>query len=128
MIKHKSSAIAAVCGSRSLTQAPLSPCRLKSNGEPTSGKLAWLPLIVLYPVARRLGYLLEENAQTRRALRERGLGDASQDIEMLVARVAGSLEAMSARLDRIDERQAFTERLLEQHDPRARSSEASDEA
>ena len=46
---HRSSATLAVWGSKSLIQWPLFPRWANLNGEPTSGRLDWLPDI---PVSR----------------------------------------------------------------------------
>ena len=46
---HISSAILDVWGSKSLSHCPDSPCCWNLNGEPTNGRLDWLPLI---PVSR----------------------------------------------------------------------------
>src|SRR5262245_40519950 len=49
LMKHKSSATDAVCGSSSDNHAPLLPCCLNLNGDPASGSDDWLPDI---PVGR----------------------------------------------------------------------------
>ncbi len=70
--------------------------------------------IVLLPIARRIGGMLGESAADRRALREgRAAAAETTQLEEAVAQLARSLEDMDMRLDRLDERQAFTERLLE---------------
>ena len=47
LMKHSSSAIAAVCGRKSLTVAPLWPWREKFEISPSTGRAVWPPVIVL---------------------------------------------------------------------------------
>ncbi len=69
--------------------------------------------IVLLPIARRIGGMLGESTADRRALREGHAAAETAQLEEAVAQLARSLEAIDTRLERLDERQAFTERLLE---------------
>jgi Tfp pilus assembly protein PilO len=61
--------------------------------------------ILLYPLSKRLGKLIELRLEERRA----GSALPEEQLQVLADVVAGLQE----QLERIEERQAFTERLLE---------------
>lgn len=62
-------------------------------------------VILLHPIAKRLGALLEAMTQERRK------GD-SPELERMMARIGRSLETFDERLSLLEERQDFTEDLL----------------
>ncbi|HUE77590.1 MAG TPA: hypothetical protein VMM83_06590 [Longimicrobiales bacterium] len=74
-------------------------------------------VLILRPVTRKLGLLIEAMAKERlaethtREARFSGLDDAHVD------RVASALDRLNARMDRIDDRIGFMERLLENRPP-----------
>lgn len=76
-------------------------------------------VLILRPVTKRLGLLLEAIAKSKMGTP----ADATTEL----TRIRGTLEQMSKRLDLMDERQDFTERLVSgtqrrmaRHDPLGR--------
>jgi hypothetical protein len=61
-------------------------------------------IILLRPISKHLGQYLEANANERKALGQR----APEDWDRLFA----TLEGLATRMDTLEERQDFTERLL----------------
>jgi len=61
-------------------------------------------VLILRPITKRLGLLLEAIAKSKMGTP----GDAAAELALM----RGTLEQMSKRLDLLDERQDFTERLL----------------
>ncbi len=70
----------------------------------------------LIPLMRRLGQYLDVRLEERRSLGGRSSGDWDQ--------VMSGLESLEKRMERLEERQDFTERLLE----RPREGEGRDES
>lgn len=66
--------------------------------------------IVVAPIARKLGHFLEEAARERAGRRMRGAADPELSFPEL-HEILGRLEH---RLERMEERQTFVERLLEE--------------
>jgi hypothetical protein len=66
-------------------------------------------IILLRPVSKHLGQYLEAKANERKALGQR----APEDWDRLFA----TLEGLATRVDALDERQDFTERLLSRPGP-----------
>jgi hypothetical protein len=61
-------------------------------------------VLILRPITKKLGLLLEAIAKSKMGTP----GDATAEL----TRIRGALEQMSKRLDLMDERQDFTERLV----------------
>jgi hypothetical protein len=70
-------------------------------------------VLILRPVSKKLGLLLEALAKERLATPTRSLDDAQ------VERITAVLERLNSRLDLVDDRVAFMERLMEER-PRHR--------
>lgn len=68
--------------------------------------------IVLYPIARKLGHFLEEAARERAA--ERLRSGPSRELVTGLPDVGDTLARIDERLERIETRQAFVERLVEE--------------
>jgi len=60
-------------------------------------------VILLHPIARRLGALLEAMTQERQSV---------SDLERTLVRIGDSIDAIDRRLDVLEERQDFTEDLV----------------
>ena len=72
--------------------------------------MAFAAVLILRPISKKLGVLIEAMARERSApaaTPERGLTDAQ------VERITSVLERMGARLDLIEDRLEFTERLVD---------------
>jgi hypothetical protein len=70
-------------------------------------------VLVLRPISKKLGLLLEALAKERMAAPQRNLDDVQLD------RITAALERLNNRLDLVDDRVAFMERLVEER-PRHR--------
>lgn len=73
--------------------------------------------IVLYPIARKLGHFLEEAARER--AEERLRTGSSRELVTALPDVGDALARIDERLERIETRQAFVERLVEERPVRA---------
>ena len=72
-------------------------------------------VMILRPVTKKLGLLIEAMAQERRPARQREtLSEAHLE------RVTVALERLNDRIDRVDERMSFMERLVEDRHRRQR--------
>lgn len=71
-------------------------------------------VLIFRPLTRQLGELLEQMRRDRQKKLE----------ESDIARITGLLERLADRMDRIEERQEFTERVLEAPDKRRGSVRA----
>lgn len=60
-------------------------------------------VVLLHPIARRLGALLEAMTEERQSV---------SDLERTLVRIGDSLDDMDRRLDTLEERQDFTEELV----------------
>jgi len=72
--------------------------------------------IVLYPIAQKLGHFLEEAARERAETRASGPG--RRELPAAPADLAETLARLEAQLERIADRQAFVERLVEERPAR----------
>ncbi|CAN5296253.1 hypothetical protein BH23GEM4_BH23GEM4_23610 [soil metagenome] len=72
--------------------------------------------ILLYPLSRRLGALLEQR-----------LSASPPPANREVAQLSDAVRALQAEVQRIGERQAFTESLLEEQRPRELAGVAAEE-
>lgn len=70
-------------------------------------------VLILRPVSKKLGLLLEALAKERMAAPNRSLDDVQ------IERITSVLEQLNNRLDLVDDRVAFMERLVEER-PRRR--------
>ena len=66
--------------------------------------LSTAAVLILRPITKKLGLLLEAIAKSKMGVTQ----DSTKDLAL----IRGTLEQMSKRLDLIDERQDFTERLV----------------
>lgn len=66
-------------------------------------------VVLLFPVSRRLGALLEAMTQERRN---------SPEVRSALTRVRRSVEALEDRLELLEEKQDFTEKLLDDRNRR----------
>lgn len=71
--------------------------------------------VIAFPVSRRLGALLEEWVEERRRARL-GAGDA-EELHRRLADVRDRLDRLEEHVERVSERQQFTESLLEGTEP-----------
>lgn len=74
-------------------------------------------VLILRPVTKKLGLLIEALAQERMALvQSRGIRAGTPE-DPYLERVTGSLDRLNARMDLIDDRMSFMERLVEDRPP-----------
>jgi hypothetical protein len=66
-------------------------------------------VLILRPVTKKLGLLIEAMARERMPATRRG--DAFEDSQM--ERITVALERLNSRIDRVDDRMSFMERLVE---------------
>lgn len=69
-------------------------------------------VLILRPVTKKLGLLIEALAQERMATGPARRAPATLD-EAQVERIAGALDRLNSRIDLIDDRMSFVERLVE---------------
>lgn len=74
-------------------------------------------VMILRPVTKKLGLLIEALAKERMAHVQVRDGRGLDDVQM--ERITAALERLHGRLDRVDDRIAFMERLVEER-PRQR--------
>lgn len=71
-------------------------------------------VLVLRPVTKKLGLLIEAMAKERMQTHGGGLSEAQLE------RITGALERLNDRIDRVDDRISFMERLVEDRNRRQR--------
>ena len=76
-------------------------------------------VLILRPVTKRLGLLIEALAKERMAGLPGAARASSSLSEDQVDRIAGALDRLNSRIDLMDDRMAFVERLVESR-PRQR--------
>lgn len=76
-------------------------------------------VLILRPISKKLGLLVEAVARERSAVAT-GRPASSLD-EVHIDRIAGALDRLNSRIDLLDDRMAFVERLVEAR-PRQRLS------